>query len=191
MQSSGCGHQELTPFNSQSKECQKLAWPGHKTQCKLKQLSRTLNSDAFDKQQQLREFTGKHRPTLCEAGVRALDLGRNSVNAERSFLLVEVHSRPSARAELSFYATGAGVVEYKTLNQHSPLFAEDMLRQRAILDAQQRELGLTGAFFFVLRSVDTGVYNIAGVGFAKHAVYKRPMPWKDFLARTINEGILH
>ena len=92
-----------------------------------------------------------------------LSLGHDdSAHGEHAFLTVELHSRPFARSEL--YATAPS-------NVHGGL-----VPTTRDLDAQRRELGLTCAFFSVLRSVDIAVDNIAGVGCAKHVVSKRTMP---------------
>ena len=48
------------------------------------------------KMKALRAFTSKHRPTICECTVRALDLGRNPANAASKVLMIELRERPGA-----------------------------------------------------------------------------------------------
>lgn len=75
------------------------------------------------------------------------------------YCLIQKHqkSRPASRTELTFYVIGAGVVDDKTLHEHESVIAEDIVRQRAVLEKQQRARGLVGAFCVVLWCVDTSV----------------------------------
>ena len=143
--------------------------------------------------QPLRAFVAKHRPTLCEAGVRALKLNKNPSNSLRSILLVEVRARASAaRAEQSYYVTGAAAVTFDALIAAGSLQAMDMSARIHDYTAQQRALGMTGAFFVVLNAVDQDVANITPVGW-EGGVVPRGLrtPWKDWLARRMNEGIVN
>ncbi|KDQ49547.1 hypothetical protein JAAARDRAFT_42780 [Jaapia argillacea MUCL 33604] len=172
-----------------SPECQKKAWPSHKVQCKLNQ--RTNSSVAYSDIKLLRAFTSKHRPSLAEYGIRALDLVSDPTRCLRDVLLVNLANRPeSGRSETSFYALSVQVVPLEFFHGN----AEEMRGQLLQLNEQQKRIGMTGSFFVVLACIAGGecVSNIAPVGFDKSSLFglKRGMPWKDELMRKLNEGIV-
>lgn len=162
----------------------------HKTKCRLNSRREQFPELAvFDgKLKALRAFTGKHRPTLCECGVRALELGANIGNAEDKFLVVRVRTRAGAqRAELSFVAEDVGVMRYDALPPASAAEMKAVLRD---MDAVNRRQGSDGTFFIMVLDVETGVRNNAPVGFSKESTYATPMPYREMLFRNLNEGIV-
>ncbi|CAL1708653.1 unnamed protein product [Somion occarium] len=110
-----------------SKECQKKAWPSHKTKCRLNQRTQEMPEMNLQSLQLLRAFTSKHRPTIAEAGVRSLDLYSDPSRAKNYILMVFLRSRPeSKRTETAFYATGADVVSFDFFPQEK---REEMQQQ--------------------------------------------------------------
>lgn len=174
----------------QSRECQKAAWPTHKTKCRLntraEQLPAGMLSLVDAKLKALRAFTSKHRPTLCECGIRALELGISLANCEHEFLLVRVRERPGwKKAELSFVVEGTGPARYDWL---APQLAAEMQVVRRQADESNKRTGMAGTFFVVLLDVETGIRNNAPVGFTQDSTYPKPIPYKEMLLDFLNNG---
>jgi len=63
--------------------------------------------------QDLRAFTSKHRPTIAEAAIRALEVCVDPSRAFRDVVIIFLQSRSGpTRTETKFYATGADVVSF-------------------------------------------------------------------------------
>lgn len=174
----------------QSPECQKKAWPSHKTKCKLNRTSRE-NPELASALDKLRLFTSKHRPTIAEYGIRALDLVVDPTRCLRDVLLLTVAYRAEARRpELSFYLVSADVVPLDMFGDR----AEEMRGQLRLANQAQQRVGLTGSFFTVLSCASPGcmAMNITPVGFAKRDLvdFRPGMPWKEEMERRLNEGIV-
>ena len=175
----------------QSKACQIAAWPEHKEKCKLNRRMKDGPPEKADTYKALREFTSKHRPTLCAAGQRALEIAKDPSAARDKLLLVMVASRPAARTELKFYVTGADVVPFEMFGAAQ---AREMRGQLRLAEQQHRRNGKAGVFFVKLMAVDAGVANIAAVGFSKKIedvpFEQMNTTWKDFLMLKLNHGIV-
>ncbi|KAJ7498332.1 hypothetical protein B0H11DRAFT_1909369 [Mycena galericulata] len=79
-----------------SKECQKAAWKTHKVKCALNRRVHALPDEQIDASKALRDFTGKHRPTINETAVRALKVFEDPSRAERDFLMIRVGFHPGS-----------------------------------------------------------------------------------------------
>ncbi|KDQ07500.1 hypothetical protein BOTBODRAFT_38799 [Botryobasidium botryosum FD-172 SS1] len=139
----------------------------------------------------LRAFTSKHRPTLAEYGIRALDLVVDHTRCLRDVLhLVLVHRAEAARIEMSFFLVTVDVVPLESFGGK----AEEMREQLQLANEAQRGAGLTGSFGVVLTcmSPSNPAMNITFVGFTKRdlADFTPGMPWKEELTRRLNEGIV-
>jgi len=140
------------------------------------------------KMKTLRTFTSKHRPTLCQCGVRALDLGRNPQNAEIKFLRIHVRQRPDPQpAHLLYVVEDAEVVAYDDL---PPSQAAEM---KGVLKESKRTgaANMAESFFVMLHDAVTQLCNVAPVSFAKEATYPEPIPYKEYLMEHLNNGIIY
>ena len=137
----------------------------------------------------LKDFTGYHRPSLREAGIRALDVAQDPTNVHKSFLLIEVRSRIRGTSEQPYYVTGAAVVTYDALAKQLPPIAAHMQQQLASLEEQQKSLGMKSAFFTVLSVTDKGACNVAGVGYGEEDLKDEEagVSWREVLAEKLNE----
>ena len=147
--------------------------------------------EEIEAREPLRAFASKHRPTLSEAGLRALQLGQDPDNADRSFLLVELKPRPcAARPEQAYYVIGAAVVTYDALAQRNSVLAQDMRDHLHALSEQQRARGREwrGAFFVVLTVVGASLHHITSVGWSDG--YRFFRPWRKMLKQMLDEGIV-
>jgi len=136
-------------------------------------------------------FAQKHRPTLANCAIVALDLFIDRARCMGYVLLVELYPRPeSRRIETSFYVTDAKVVPLEEFGAQ----AEEMRKQLVMANEEQKKSGALGTLFVLLRgNLPTGqVTNVTGVGFGEHSLSGlRPgLPWKDKLKRMLNEGIV-
>ena len=135
----------------------------------------------------LRAFTSKHRPSIADAGVRALNLHADPKRAKDFALVIFLRSREgSRRTETAFYATGADVVSF----DYFPT-KDEMREQLQYAHDQNVRAGadLIGALFVVLVDVDTMISNIAPVGFSRE-VCEPPGNWKEDLLRRLNDGAI-
>lgn len=72
------------------------------------------NTDQFDVLKNVRAFTSKHRPTIAEASIRALEVCVDPARAFQNVLLIFLSTRSgSSRTETMFYATSADVVPFE------------------------------------------------------------------------------
>lgn len=139
----------------------------------------------------LRAFTSKHRPTLAECGVRALDLMVDPSRAFRDTLSVFVHPRPNTSQAATFFI----VVEARIcpIEDYGPVHAAEMKKHLALVSANHQRLGLLGTFFVVLQVLEEGkvpIVNVVPFGFGKKTMkgMKPGMPWKELLSTLLNEG---
>ncbi|OBZ69681.1 hypothetical protein A0H81_10193 [Grifola frondosa] len=171
----------------QSKACQKAAWPSHKEKCKVNQRAHGGLGDVPAPLKDLRAFTSKHRPSLAEAGIRALDACADPSRTKKFLLVVFLRSRPdSRRIETMFYATGADVVPFDMFPQ-----AEEMRGMLRLAHEENVRTGFMGTLNVILLCVDTGTSNVMPVGFDPHTPLEPlSMDWKSCLMKKLNEGIV-
>ena len=125
---------------------------------------------------------------LCECGVRALELGRNALNAETEFFLVCVRERPGAtKPELAYIVEQAGAQLYSSLP--APMAAEMQSVRREMNKINVEQEGLDGTFFVMLLDLDSGARNNAPVGFSKQATYTSSKSFRELLFHHLNNGI--
>ncbi|KAJ7809013.1 hypothetical protein B0H14DRAFT_2163120, partial [Mycena olivaceomarginata] len=105
----------------------------------------------------LRTFTGKHRPTISEVGVRALGVLGDPTRAEREPLRPRLDSQ---RVETVFWVTAASVVPLS----YFPT-ADEMRGQLTLAADANRRSGMAGALFVVLVDTGSGITNVVPVGF--------------------------
>ncbi|GJE89428.1 zinc finger MYND domain-containing protein [Phanerochaete sordida] len=174
-------HTTPTLTHPQSKECQRAAWPTHKARCRAAQATRASIGDASAATlDALRAFTAKHRPVIAECGVRALADGGA---ADDGFLQIDVRRRPGeARAERAWAVEDVRVAPYASVpDAHAA-------QMRAVL--AQRVPGTAGAFFAVVRDVESGLANSAPIGYTAASLGGEKMPWKQVLVRSLNAGLV-
>lgn len=140
----------------------------------------------------LRAFTSKHRPTVAEAGIRALNVLADPSRAEHDIVMITLRRRPaSKRIETSFFFTSAAVVPIDSY----PM-AQEMRGQLKQASDHNKTTGMAGAIFVLLMDTDSGTCNIAPVGFPKLSESSRSLrsplgiPWEDWLTKRLNEGIV-
>ncbi|KAJ7731263.1 hypothetical protein B0H16DRAFT_1893416 [Mycena metata] len=176
-----------------SKACQKSAWKTHKTKCALNQKTNALPAHQVDALKTLRSFTSKHRPTIAEGGIRALNVIADPARAERDLLLITVRPRAdSTRAETAYFVTTLSVVPIERFRKGR---TEEMRGQLKQASEDYRRTGLAGALFVVLLDTDAAMSNIAPVGFPKAAAGTfPPLPvgttWEEWVMKRLNEGIV-
>ncbi|KAF8179606.1 hypothetical protein K438DRAFT_1603774 [Mycena galopus ATCC 62051] len=137
----------------------------------------------------LRSFTSKHRPTIAEAGIRALGVLSDCSCAEREVLLIILRPRlDSPRVETSFWVTAATVVPFATFPR-----AEEMRGQLKLASEDNKRVGMAGAMFVILMDTDNGIMNIAPVGFPKASrEFSKSLSttWEEWLKKRLNEGLV-
>ncbi|KAJ6496069.1 hypothetical protein C8R45DRAFT_802451, partial [Mycena sanguinolenta] len=145
-----------------SKECQRAAWKTHKTKCAINQAyAKELPKTRLDALKALRAFTGKHRPTLSEAGTRALGVIADPSRAERDVLLVLLRPRlDSPRVETTFWVTAVSVVPLSGFPQ-----AEEMRGQLQLASEANKREGVTGALLVMMMDPVNENINVVPVGF--------------------------
>ncbi|PPQ91624.1 hypothetical protein CVT25_012805 [Psilocybe cyanescens] len=183
-----------------SKDCQRAGWPVHKTTCKLNQRSQTMaaalaaqspaaaaQGDVF---KALRAFCSKHRPSIAEYGIRALDLPLDPTRSLREVVLIKVKSVPNAkRAEMSFMALSAELVPAEALGRAQ---GEELRSQLKNFEQQQKRMGQLGGIMVLVFDIDTNMSNACPVGFGKDVLTLKPgQPWKEPLLRTLNSGTVY
>jgi hypothetical protein len=143
----------------------------------------------MDMVKSLRAFTSKHRPTVAEAGIRALGVLADPTRAECDVLLIFVRPRlDSPRVETSFWVTEAGPAPIASFPK-----SDEMRGQLKLASDQYKQSGLTGALLVVLMETDSGTCNIAPVGYSQmSSKYMKPLstPWKEWLTGRMNEGLV-
>ncbi|KAF8202741.1 hypothetical protein K438DRAFT_1758055 [Mycena galopus ATCC 62051] len=172
-----------------SKVCQRAAWKTHKVKCAVNRAnSHQIPATTAATLKALRAFTSKHRPTVAEAGVRALGVFADPSRAERDVLLILLRPRlDSPRIETSFWVTSASVVPLATFTK-----AEEMRGQLQMANAALRRVGNAGALLVLLMETDTGTTNVAPVGFPASPDNLEPLSttWEAWLTRRLNEGVV-
>ncbi|KAJ7101960.1 hypothetical protein C8R44DRAFT_988280 [Mycena epipterygia] len=174
-----------------SKECQKNGWKTHKAKCALNQRAKELPVERVDTIKTLRGFTAKHRPTIAEAGIRALNVLVDPARAERDILMIYLRPRrDSKRVETAFFATAANIVPIETF----PMAQQQELRGQ-LKQASEDNIrsGMAGAIFVFLLETETGMSNVAPVGFPKASPGIMPplgISWEQWLIKRLNEGIV-
>jgi hypothetical protein len=138
----------------------------------------------------IRAFTSKHRPTIAEASLRALQVCVDPSRAFRDVFIIYIQTRPgSTRTETSFFVTDADVVPFETFGPK----ADEMREQLKLAhDVNIRTPGMMGAVFAVLHHLGSGTTNICPVGFPKDLkdVMYAGMPWKEWMLNRMNQGIV-
>lgn len=180
----------VTIASLQSKECQKAAWPVHKVRCKINQQAHSSDDGQAERLKILRDFTQKHRPTIAEAGLRALELCVDASRAERDVLAIYLKARPKAtRVETQFYAIGADILPLDGFPEEKH---DEMRSQLKYAADMNRKHGALGAMFVMLMCVDERISNIAPVGFSQDVLDEMypGQPWKEWLITRMNEGIV-
>jgi hypothetical protein len=150
-----------------------------------------MPAEKTDALKTLRGFTSKHRPTIAEGGIRAINVLEDPSRAERELLLILVRSRPdSNRLETAYFVTMLSVVPIDTFPQ-----AHEMRGQLKQASDDNKRSGMAGAIFVLLMDTDTGMMNIAPVGFPKASRLKEflgPLgtTWEEWVMNRLNEGIV-
>lgn len=182
---------DLDDVPSQSKACQKSGWKTHKAKCAINQRAKELPVDRVDTIKTLRGFTAKHRPTIAEAGIRALNVLADPARAERDILMIHLRPRrDSTRVETAFFVTAANVVPIETFPGAQQ---QELLGQLRQASADNMRNGMAGAIFVMLMETDTGMSNVAPVGFPKASAGIFPplgISWEQWLITRLNEGIV-
>ena len=126
--------------------------------CALNQRVYALPEEQINASKALRDFTSKHRPTINETAVRALNVFEDPSRAERDLLMIKLRPRLySTRTQTAFCVTAANVVPIDAF----PM-AEDMRGQlKQIKDDKQ--VGTLGALLVVLEVTNTKSINIVPV----------------------------
>jgi len=149
------------------------------------------NPDQLKIWELLRAFTSKHRPTLAEAGCRALDVGVDAGNATRNVLVVFLQHRPEhKRTENAFYVMSAQVLPFEHFGDQK---AAEMREQLASLNRQNKNsnTGALGNLFVVLFCTQPVMMNVAAVAFHWDVKLQKPgQEWREWLTKRLNEGIV-
>lgn len=173
-----------------SRKCQKEAWPIHKARC---QINKKAQGGRTDRLKILRDFTQKHRPSISEAGPRALDLATDPTRCKRYMLVIDVLPRPgSTRVETLFYVTGISVMRHEDFAAEK---TEEMRSQLKYAHDMNVKHGSLGAFLVALSCAKEMMANIAPVGFGQEVLDQTTevepgRPWKEWLMTRMNEGIV-
>ena len=176
-------------LDSQSKECQRSAWPEHKSRCRMISQAKDGNDEQLAQNKKLLStFMTKHQPILCESAIRALDLGNKPENAERYFLAIHLSRRPGKHPPQSaFEVIRAEQTPYEIMG---PEKAKIMMNERAQIDQNNRRTGMDGTFFVVLYDSVSLARSALPVGYSKETTFKEPGPWKEMLFECMNEGVV-
>ncbi|KZT12838.1 uncharacterized protein LAESUDRAFT_638817, partial [Laetiporus sulphureus 93-53] len=138
----------------------------------------------------LRAYISKHRPTIADCAVHALDVYNDLTCTEREVLLILLYTCPNAICtETSFYVEDTTTASFELFG---PEKSEEMHGQLRITAADNLKNGMDGTLFVMLFCVDSGVSNIAPVGFCR-ADFRglKRHDWKNFMTKCMNEGIVH
>ncbi|KAJ6454207.1 hypothetical protein C8R45DRAFT_882233 [Mycena sanguinolenta] len=173
-----------------SKECQRAAWKTHKPKCAINRSNaEMMPKTSLDTLKALRAFTSKHRPTIAEAGIRALGVFTDPSRAEHDLLLILLRPRlESPRVETTFWVTAANVVPISTFPQR-----EEMRGQLKVASDANKRSGMAGALFVMLMDIEGGTTNVAPVGFPKASpelLDPASAAWETWLTTRLNEGVV-
>ncbi|KAJ6454203.1 hypothetical protein C8R45DRAFT_1038349 [Mycena sanguinolenta] len=183
-----CGACEIDLYCS--KECQRAAWKTHKPKCAINRANaKMMPKTALDTLKTLRAFTAKHRPTIAEAGIRALGVAADPSRAKRDPLVIQLRPRlDSPRVETTFWVTAANVVPMSMFPQ-----VEEMQAQLKLASDTHKRSGMAGALFVMLMDIESGTTNVAPVGFPKLApelLDPSSATWEAWLTTRLNEGVV-
>ncbi|OBZ69682.1 hypothetical protein A0H81_10192 [Grifola frondosa] len=173
-----------------SRACQKAAWKSHKKKCMLNQEALAEMGGMQTALKALRGFTSKHRPTLAQAGMHALDACADPTRAQNYVFVVYLRRRAdSRRAETAYYALGAAAVPFDAFPK---LQAEEMRRQLRVAHELNVSDGCMGALDVIMLCIDEGIFNIVPVGFDPDTPLARlgASDWRHWLLKRLNEGIV-
>ncbi|KAF8175907.1 hypothetical protein K438DRAFT_1847259 [Mycena galopus ATCC 62051] len=173
-----------------SKECQKSAWKTHKPKCLLNQRAKSdLPVEHVDTLKMLRGFTSKHRPSIAQASVMALDVFADPARAERDLLMIRLRPRPdSSRLETSFVVTSINIVPIDTFPTAQELYTQ--LKQAS---DDNKRTGMAGAIFVLLMDIESKAANVTAVGFPRKMEGVPPSLgsstcWEDWLTARLDSG---
>ncbi|KDQ07502.1 hypothetical protein BOTBODRAFT_180681 [Botryobasidium botryosum FD-172 SS1] len=173
-----------------SRECQKNAWPRHKALCKRNTTAQQIGK-GIPFSEGMWPFFRKHRPTIANCALAALDLVADRTRYLRFVLVIELYPRPeSRRVETSFYVADAKVIPVEELDVE----AQGMIKPTLF---ENEEACSMGTALVLLRGNfahgDT-VSSMTGIAFNIYSLLglvQRPgPPWKEVLKRMLNEGIV-
>ncbi|KAJ7923714.1 hypothetical protein B0H13DRAFT_1602357, partial [Mycena leptocephala] len=137
----------------------------------------------------LRDFTSKHRPTINETAVRALNVFEDPSRAERDLLMIRLRPRlDSTRTQTAFCVTATNVVPIDAF----PM-AEDMRGQLKQMKEDSKRVGTLGALLVVLEVTDTKSINVVPVPIPKGpplSLRQPEIPWEDMLKIMLNNGLV-
>ncbi|KAJ7851421.1 hypothetical protein B0H14DRAFT_3866343 [Mycena olivaceomarginata] len=171
-----------------SKECQKSAWKTHKVKCALNQRVYALPDEQIHASKALRDFTSKHRPTINETAIRALNVFEDPSCAERDLLMIKLRPRLySTRTQTAFCVTAANVVPIDAF----PM-AEDMRGQLKRIKEDDKQVGALGALLVVLQVIDTKsmLFLCRFQRVPPPSLPQPEMPWEDMLKIMLNKGLV-
>lgn len=141
----------------------------------------------------LREFTEKHRASIFDAGIYALDMLVDPSAGQRDAVLIVLCPRAdSTRAATGFFATHISVVPIESLPD-----SEEMRTQLALtlshVRSKSTDSDTAGAMLVVLLDSDSVTTNIVPLAFSLATAGlpppgKRDGPWTSWLTKRLNEG---
>jgi hypothetical protein len=137
----------------------------------------------------LRAFCAKHRPSITDFGIRAMDLALDPTRGLRDFVFIEVEPVPGEkRIERAYKAITALVLPYAVLDKEdSQMYLESI----AEYDAEQKASpGQISGIFVLVVNTKTSVINVCPVSFGDDIYLIKPGgPWKEPLMWALNNGI--
>ncbi|KAF5325028.1 hypothetical protein D9619_010091 [Psilocybe cf. subviscida] len=172
-----------------SKECQKAAWPLHRLGCKFNQRSLIQTGGVYSGKP-LHIFTSRHQCSLAQYAFCAFDLANHPKRYLDQILLILVKVRPGVnRPELSYIAFEADLCPLTVFNNEQA----DELRLR-MKDRNEKcdKYGFLGSIWILLSDEESGVTNVAPVGFGRDVLENgemRDASWKEKLFYHLNNGI--
>ncbi|KAF5325093.1 hypothetical protein D9619_010016 [Psilocybe cf. subviscida] len=113
---SKCGGCKIAQYCS--RECQKADWQKHKDQCKSNQLLHEACPEYASEIAHLRAFCAKHRPSITDFSIRAMDLALDTTRGLRDFVFIEVERVPGEeRIERAYKVKDALVMPFALLDK--------------------------------------------------------------------------
>ncbi|OCH84049.1 hypothetical protein OBBRIDRAFT_453754 [Obba rivulosa] len=171
-----------------SRACQKKAWPDHKEKCMINRKHQSSKEGA-ERLRLLRAFTTKHRPSISEAVVRALDLCADVSRAQRDMLVLYLTARPApVRTEKAFQLIATDVIPIGGLWPEREAEMKMMLGKAH--DTITQHTSAPGAVLVTLACIDQHVVNICPVCIQSLEGLTPGLPWEEKLMRMLNEGIV-
>ncbi|TFY56451.1 hypothetical protein EVJ58_g7635 [Rhodofomes roseus] len=130
-----------------SKECQKQAWPSHRTSCQKSQTDRRmLNDEQRELWDDLQRWAARHRTPLYHGMLAAFDLERRPQAHETHWLGVHLKYLPKGAAcpDEHLQIVSISAVEWKsTINSCKPFVKhtfDAIFKKRVTLEQQTRSL---------------------------------------------------